>query len=478
MSCNRNFFYIHALVALGFCIGAGLVQAGGRCVPPQAGDRIVIVAPHPDDEVLAASGLIQQAVAVGAQVHVIYLTNGDHNQSAFQRFSQHRQLTADRLALGEQRRSEAEAAMRLLGLTADNLTFLGYPDWYTLRLWQDFWEVDEVLYDHATGSTDVPYPDDFGYKHPYRADNITTDLCKVLRAFKPTRVFATHPCDTNPDHRAVASFVQLALLELETEGLHPVLDFYIVHFGNWPTPLQYHPALTLDPPPTLRNASDWVSLPLTAAQVHRKYLATLTNQTQIATDKAFLTAFARANEEFTEIRMPTVPLLPAEAELDWSNAPRLAALAVLPSECGYETNGIAALPAATTVMDLKSVDFVRQDDALIAQVELQNLGGQRADVRLYLFGYKQGVAFASLPKVQINITPAGHLTVLSNREAVEDAGVTLTNANARLLLRVPLKLLGGSDLDHLFTAARAYCGAKIADDTAWHLLRLEPAPKN
>jgi len=43
---------------------------------------------------------------------------------------------------------------------------------------------------------------------------------------------------------------------------------------------------------------------------------------------------------------------------------------------------------------------------------------------------------------------------------------------------VPLKLLGGTDLDHLFTAAVAYLGPQIANDTAWHLLRLEPAAKD
>src|SRR5882757_725225 len=57
---------------------------GQKVFPPiTADDRIVVVAPHPDDEVLGAGGLIQQARAVGAEVHVIYLTSGDHNQIAF-----------------------------------------------------------------------------------------------------------------------------------------------------------------------------------------------------------------------------------------------------------------------------------------------------------------------------------------------------------------------------------------------------------
>ena len=41
--------------------------------------RILILAPHPDDECLGTGGLIQQALAKGAKVKVIFITNGDNN---------------------------------------------------------------------------------------------------------------------------------------------------------------------------------------------------------------------------------------------------------------------------------------------------------------------------------------------------------------------------------------------------------------
>ncbi|MEI8062781.1 MAG: PIG-L family deacetylase [Verrucomicrobiota bacterium] len=132
-------------------VAVSTVHALNQLVPPQANDRIAIIAPHPDDEVLATSGLIQQAVAAGAQVKVIYLTNGDHNQDNFRQFDRRKNLAPTTiLGLGEQRRNEALAAMQLLGLTENDLTFLGYPDWWTLRLWQDYWEDDELLYNNAT----------------------------------------------------------------------------------------------------------------------------------------------------------------------------------------------------------------------------------------------------------------------------------------------------------------------------------------
>src|SRR5437667_9363362 len=68
-----------------FILAVAVAPAFGQKVfpPITAEDRIVVVAPNPDDEVLGAGGVIQQACAAGAEVHVIYLTSGDHNQIAF-----------------------------------------------------------------------------------------------------------------------------------------------------------------------------------------------------------------------------------------------------------------------------------------------------------------------------------------------------------------------------------------------------------
>jgi hypothetical protein len=40
-------------------------------------DRLLIVAPHPDDEVLGCGGLMATAAAQGIPVRVVYLTSGD-----------------------------------------------------------------------------------------------------------------------------------------------------------------------------------------------------------------------------------------------------------------------------------------------------------------------------------------------------------------------------------------------------------------
>ena len=232
-------------------------------------DRIAIIAPHPDDEALGTGGLIQQAVAAGAQVRVIYLTNGDHNQIAFKLYSGLLFMNGKRYQqFGEKRMTEAVAAMSVLGLRYDQLRFLGYPDWGLLHIWRDYWEDEQAFRSDATRTNAVPYPKGYSYKHPYKPESILTDLKSVLKEFRPTIVITTHPCDTNPDHRAASNFARLALLELgdKKEIPAPQLYFFVIHFGDWPKPYHYHPEIEMTVPTRLRDEGNWFTLPLTPEQ--------------------------------------------------------------------------------------------------------------------------------------------------------------------------------------------------------------------
>jgi hypothetical protein len=46
-------------------------------------DRIIIFAPHPDDESIACGGVIQQALALKVPVRIVWLTYGDNNEWSF-----------------------------------------------------------------------------------------------------------------------------------------------------------------------------------------------------------------------------------------------------------------------------------------------------------------------------------------------------------------------------------------------------------
>ena len=81
-------------------------------------DRILVLAPHPDDEVLGAAGVIQQAVAMNFPVKVAFLTYGDSNQWSFLLYRKHPVVWPAAVEnMGLVRHDEAVNASRILGVT-------------------------------------------------------------------------------------------------------------------------------------------------------------------------------------------------------------------------------------------------------------------------------------------------------------------------------------------------------------------------
>ena len=91
--------------------------------------RLLVFAPHPDDESLACGILLQHAVAARAATHVVYLTDGENNPWPQRCLSGRWRLNAsDRHKWAKLRRQEAIAALGVLGISAEDVRFLGWPD--------------------------------------------------------------------------------------------------------------------------------------------------------------------------------------------------------------------------------------------------------------------------------------------------------------------------------------------------------------
>lgn len=82
--------------------------------------RLLVVSPHPDDEVLACGGLMQAALAEGCVVQVVSVTDGEAC------YPDHPRWTPARLR--DARRRELAGAMQALGLDATHVVTLGIPD--------------------------------------------------------------------------------------------------------------------------------------------------------------------------------------------------------------------------------------------------------------------------------------------------------------------------------------------------------------
>src|SRR5262245_29957872 len=83
-------------------------------------DRILIVAPHPDDETLCCAGTVHRAVSNGAQVTLVWITSGDGSAIDLA-LARHWPLSADNYRqLGIERMREARAAAAVLGVPPAN----------------------------------------------------------------------------------------------------------------------------------------------------------------------------------------------------------------------------------------------------------------------------------------------------------------------------------------------------------------------
>src|SRR5260370_6371267 len=82
-------------------------------------DRILFVAPHPDDESLGGGGLLQRAFAAQIPVRILFATSGDNNPWA-QRFCERRWKISsyERRRLGEPMQQDAIAAITTQGVSA------------------------------------------------------------------------------------------------------------------------------------------------------------------------------------------------------------------------------------------------------------------------------------------------------------------------------------------------------------------------
>jgi LmbE family N-acetylglucosaminyl deacetylase len=85
-----------------------------------AGRRLVVAAPHPDDEVLACGGLLAMHAAMGGNSIVIAVTDGERSHMNVSGWNPH--------ILALTRRAEHLKAIRRLGLSEASITRIGLPD--------------------------------------------------------------------------------------------------------------------------------------------------------------------------------------------------------------------------------------------------------------------------------------------------------------------------------------------------------------
>ena len=207
-------------------------------------DALLVVTPHPDDEVLAFAGLITEYLAQGKPVEVVVSTDGDAYCNACQ-FWKNSSVTgatcsAEDLSnfatpeidsFAEVRHAESRAALEILG--AGLPTFLGYPDTGLAAAWANF-ENDEL--DKRVTRSDFSACAGCetcgeGYGGGPETDLSASALIETITARlsatpEGTLVATTHWLDGHGDHAALGNFVKTINQDLSSPR---AIAFGVIH---------------------------------------------------------------------------------------------------------------------------------------------------------------------------------------------------------------------------------------------------------
>lgn len=208
----------------------------------KSGKRILVLAPHEDDEMLMAGGIINRAVEVGDEVKILLATNGDYNGEAS----------------GKGRIVESINALNALGVSKNDIMFLGYADTGGLGGAQTY--EDSFLYklytanekdvlvsrwgnQYTYGNSEIK--NDYHYEMTgdhalYTRENFLSDLQMAISTYMPTDIYVPSRYDMHFDHAYLDLFAIEAIQNIQKENVtyNPTLHESIIHScagdSNWP----------------------------------------------------------------------------------------------------------------------------------------------------------------------------------------------------------------------------------------------------
>lgn len=155
--------------------------------------KVMVIVPHEDDDLLISGQVLPSMYKNGADVRVVFATNGDKRVSAYTR------------------QSEACNALEKLGIPREKVIFLGYPDGTQLYVGKKAFSFSSG-WDHTyagKGFKDYHF-DRFGTHAQYTAENMVDDIESVILEYRPDYILAID-FDTHTDHRGVSISFEKAM---------------------------------------------------------------------------------------------------------------------------------------------------------------------------------------------------------------------------------------------------------------------------
>lgn len=200
---------------------------------------VLIIAPHPDDEVIGCAGIILRTLEAKRNATVVILTNGDGHialTAAAAKKSRDELTPEDFIKAGALRQGHSIAAMKRLGVPREGLIFLGYPDGGLEKMWEMNSSVAfRQMLTQKRETYGVTAPDYHSLVHgqpaSYMKTNVVADLAEIIRARRPQEVFVSHESDKHGDHRAAFWYAREALRQAKVDAR---LLAFVVHGDSLP----------------------------------------------------------------------------------------------------------------------------------------------------------------------------------------------------------------------------------------------------
>jgi LmbE family N-acetylglucosaminyl deacetylase len=242
------------LVARAISFGALILALAGSA-SVAAAKTILVFGPHPDDETLVAGGRVAAAVAAGDTVKIVVVTNGDFNG----------------VERGLARQGDSVAAAQVLGLTEQDVIFLGYPDGSMMQIYDAASPTDVITSNagqtqtygnRGMGGMDY-HRFRFGSPGPYNRVTMEQDIRTLLADYRPDEVYTVSHFDTHTDHQVTALLVTEALAALKradatlsTKLLQGIVWVPSSQTPTWPDAGGCAPN-TPFPPPQIDTQLEW-----------------------------------------------------------------------------------------------------------------------------------------------------------------------------------------------------------------------------
>lgn len=173
----------------------------------------IIIAPHPDDEILCCSTKIKELKDLGQNVKIIYLTNGDAHTLNSPKKSKN---------YGEKRKKESLKALSKVGLKSTDAYFLGFPDSHLDQL-----NTKKSIRSKYTRQNRSSKNSTFPFT-PYTQKHLARNLSKLLNKFDIQTIYIPSQKDNHPDHQFAGNIIKELIVPQQQIN---ILE-YTIHGNN------------------------------------------------------------------------------------------------------------------------------------------------------------------------------------------------------------------------------------------------------